>query len=984
VKPETSHLRLHWRERLAAAVRPSQATVLIAAVLIAVVAVGGASEIVQRRRFELEGARRETANLAYALSEETARSLETVDLVIKSTAEAAAARGIVDPHDYAAAMTTESVYNGLTQRLSGVMQLDAITMIAADGTLLNFTRSWPAARVNVSDRDYFVALMADSKLERFISLPVQNRGTGTWTIYLARRVTGPKGEFLGLVLGAIQLLHFERLYAGMVLGSSGTILLARTEGTLLVRYPGLPNAVGSVFASPVLLALTDGNTVTIETQSPLDHRQRIVSARRLPNLPLLIAVTRARDEVLAQWYSFSIDLTAIIAVIAAFIGAVFYLLGRQIARREFSERTLEATFENMSQGIMMIDAQSRVQVCNQRAMTLLDLPRSLMASRPLFSEILRHQLESGEFGESAGDLDEVLRAFVLSGGLSAEPHEYIRHRANGVTLEIRSTPLEQGGVVRTYTDITEAKTTESELRAAHSAADGASRIKDEFLATMSHEIRSPMSGLLGIIELLRGTRLDADQARMLKLVDSSASSLLAVLNDILDFSKIEAGALAIVPEVTGLEDLIAETVHPHRVTARHKGLRLLVEIDQDVPRWVRTDPLRLRQILNNLLSNAVKFTRCGEVVVHLRQSGDGPDARLECVVRDQGIGMSAEIIARLFQPFMQAEASTTRNFGGTGLGLSISRRLAVLLAGDLQVASTPGEGSVFTLRLPLIEVAAPASSDPAGGAIAMRAGALAGWRVLVAEDDPTNRWLAHRQLALLGVAVVVANDGKAAFAALQDGGFDGLITDCHMPQMDGAELTRAVRGSVDPVLRRLPVIGLTADITGALRERCQVAGMSEVVLKPLTLERMYQLLVKHLAGAGEPAAVLAAGPVSTAFPVFDPATYRELFAADDEIGDGWLAEYAGIAGDLGAELMALLAGSPESAASRAVIEATAHRLAGSSLSVGALSLGEAARSLDGAAATADPSELRRLGDAVQVQLVLAREAIAAFRHTIAA
>ena len=232
-----------------------------------------------------------------------------------------------------------------------------------------------------------------------------------------------------------------------------------------------------------------------------------------------------------------------------------------------------------------------------------------------------------------------------------------------------ATPAPGGGVVLTYTDITPRKKYEAELKAAREEADRAAKVKSEFLATIHHEIRSPMSGMLGVLEILNRTNLDDDQSRMTNMVQSSASGLLAVLNDILDFSKIEAEALSIVPETINLGGLVNEIVQPHVFAAARKGVGLTARFDQEVPDYIETDPLRLRQIINNLLANSVKFTAEGEIELAVDIVAGGTDPRLRLVVRDTGIGMSADVIERLFEPFMQADSSTTQIFGGTGLGL---------------------------------------------------------------------------------------------------------------------------------------------------------------------------------------------------------------------------------------------------------------------------------------------------------------------------
>jgi signal transduction histidine kinase/AmiR/NasT family two-component response regulator len=416
------------------------------------------------------------------------------------------------------------------------------------------------------------------------------------------------------------------------------------------------------------------------------------------------------------------------------------------------------------------------------------------------------------------------------------------------------------------------------LEAARRNAERLTRVKSDFLATMSHEIRSPLSGLLGVIDLLRESRLAPEQLQMARIAHDSATSLLAVLNDILNFSKVEAAALSIAPEPVGLRNLLGAVAEPHKLQAARKGVELMVRFDPEMPDCVSVDPLRLRQIVNNLLSNAVKFTFAGRIHLNVERDPTESIARMRFTVRDSGIGMTEAVLDRLFEPFVQADASTTRDFGGTGLGLSISSRLAQLLGGTLEATSVLGQGSVFVLRLPLrpaeaADIAEERDAEPEPVVMAE------GLKLLVVDDDASIRWLTMRQLERLGVSAEAAENGETALQMLRASQFDLVLTDCHMARMDGIALTRAIRADPDPRLRGLPIVGLTADVTERQRERALQAGMVEVAIKPLSRWQLSHLLARCLPSGS------ASKPLESSTPARQPVAFDEESCKDAFTGD---------------------------------------------------------------------------------------------------
>ncbi|WP_448192793.1 response regulator [Azospirillum sp. sgz301742] len=674
------------------------------------------------------------------------------------------------------------------------------------------------------------------------------------------------------------------------------------------------------------------------------------------------------------------------------------------------ERRLRAILEQSPVGVSIGRADGTVAFANARAAELAGVPLARFVGR-------RHALALPAEGRAEGQA--LGRALVPVGeaGVMARDVERALDRPDGSRVwalqTLQRTEFEgQPAVLAWSYDITGRKQAEEALRHAKDQAEVAARSKSEFLATMSHEIRTPMNGVLGMLELIAFTPLTHEQQALVTTVRDSANALLRIIDDILDLSKIEAGKLDLeeldlspVELVEGVADLLAPQAH-------QKQLALVCQIDLSVPVSVRSDPGRLRQILFNLTGNAIKFTETGRVVLRTTVQGSPAPGMvtLRFEVEDTGIGISEEGQARLFQPFSQADSSTTRRFGGTGLGLAICTRLVEMMGGAIGVTSAPGRGSTFwfTVDLPLGEVEAPAdavdlsdltivvaegepaqrtalvrylqdkhaavadaaSADEAlelielaapdalvlagllpdgtaaevveriaamgvplpptllltdgrdtGEALPLPAGVpqdtlsrplhrdllfrkiavLTGRAapcaparpdaapndgcaaaaavpsgeadVLVAEDHPTNQQVILRQLRQLGVAADIAGDGIEALTALRTRRYRVLITDCHMPRMDGYELSRQIRAAEQETAsgRRLPIIAMTANALAGEMERCTAAGMDDYISKPVTLKQLAGVLDRWIGEGAAPAASPAAAPAPVPASVIDDA-----------------------------------------------------------------------------------------------------------------
>ena len=385
--------------------------------------------------------------------------------------------------------------------------------------------------------------------------------------------------------------------------------------------------------------------------------------------------------------------------------------------------------------------------------------------------------------------------------------------------------------------LTKVELANAELSKTRDEALEALKAKSLFLANLSHEVRTPLNGVLGMTELVLASPLTPEQRELLEVSQQSGRNLLMLLNDVLDYAKGVANKLPVESIVFDVRQELDPMFKLYSSSAESKGLEFGFTWDKSVPQWIRGDPTRLRQIVANLVSNSLKFTERGHIFVNLwAEEEEGGSLHLVGTVEDTGIGISGEALPNICSPFVQADGSTTRKYGGTGLGLAITKQLVTLMHGGISVRSKPGEGSLFTFRIQVERAEVPAAAASADPEYAYRRGA----RVLLAEDNEVNRRLLTRMLERLGCVVEAVDNGSDAVERYCPGAHDLVLMDCQMPGVDGYDAAEQIRARYNGA--GAPVIAVTADASPENRERCHAAGMNDYVTKPASISILIDVL----------------------------------------------------------------------------------------------------------------------------------------------
>jgi len=729
----------------------------------------------------------------------------------------------------------------LSRQAKRLPEVEALRIDDAKGRR-TFDSSIPAdPAINLADRPRFAKLRDNPQAGLVIDPPVDGRVSRKWVVIMARRLNHSDGAFAGEVVAAVDVARFMELFASLDLGGHGFVALRDPELRIMARYPDV-GVMGQISMTPQIggLAASGVQASGFEAVSNVDGYKRMSFFRRVPGSGLYLSLGLAEVDYLAPWRR---EVWRLGAVAGLFVLATWVLvwrmrrsvLGQARAYDELGRyrQMVESTADMMC----VVGPDYAYTTANQAFLDLHGLGREQVIGRPVpevagqeaFTTKIRPAVDrclAGETIRAEGQVDLPGKGLVYI-SVTMSP---VRDSSQAVT-----------GVVFNLRDVTKEMEREQSLSRAKARAEGADRAKSEFLANTSHEIRTPLGGVLSMLQVLESDELTPEQRECVTLAAQAGHNLLVILNDILDLSKIEAGRMEIVYAPFCLRELAESACAMFLPQAREKGLCLSCQVDAALPEAVLGDAPRLRQILFNLVGNAVKFTQTGSVRVLVHPEGN---SRVCFTVADTGIGIPADKLEAVFEPFIQADGTPCRTHQGTGLGLAIVKRLAELMGGAVELRSTPGQGTEVRLILPL---------KPAGSALPDKLGKaparLLSARILLVEDDRINQLAARRILEKGGHSVTCAQNGHEALDILGSLEVDAVLMDIQMPVMDGLTAVGRIRaGQAGQGNKAVPVVALTAHAMKGDEENLLAAGFDAYLSKPLDVPQLMATLARLVKG----------------------------------------------------------------------------------------------------------------------------------------
>jgi signal transduction histidine kinase/DNA-binding NarL/FixJ family response regulator len=745
-------------------------------------------------------------------------------------------------------------------------------------------------------------------------------------------LTTAAGVFDGIIVLSVPPDYLVRLYGSIDVGKDGRIAMIGLDGIIRARAGGA-FAIGQKATGPAVKMAAHAESGAFKWTDPEDGVVRIGSFRRVPGYPFIVVVEMSEREVGASAERAVPGYLTVAALLTLVVIGLAITAIRRQRQAEAAHELTKLALEHVGVGIMVFNAGGRVDMFNTRASTMLGMPPEIVPGIK-YSQLVDWQRRNGEL---TTDLmaPEVLAAKLGSRPWNDIPRVFRRSLPNGRIIETHTEALEDGTTVQSFTDMTAADEAQRVLTEARDAAEAAVRARAQFLAAMSHEIRTPLNGILGVNEMLLMTAMTDEQQNYANIIQQSGTHLLGMLTEILDYSKIDQQGVELELIPFDPVAVLREVATMLASSAASHDLKLEIAVPNGLPRRLKGDPYRVRQVLLNLVGNAIKFTPSGRVDVSLTGMPlvDGR-WRLDFVVRDTGIGIEPQALAKLFQEFTQTDGSITRRFGGTGLGLAISRYVVEAMGGSITVDSTPGKGSAFSFSMLVDAVPVADATEIAMVEKPVDIAAFVAERsplVLLAEDNQVNRLVAKRILERIGCKVVLAENGLEAVEAVRKNAIELVLMDVMMPEMDGLAATRAIR-SLNPPVNRIPIIGLSANAFLSDAEAGRAAGMNSFMTKPIDSARLLT-------------AIGAVLEVTTAAPPPEAAARSPLEQLREDLGDQTVdAVIAAFCSDVPKMLLQLR--KQADAGSAPGVAREAHALAGTAGSLGLAGLSEVAREME--------------------------------------
>ncbi|HVM10056.1 MAG TPA: response regulator [Acidimicrobiales bacterium] len=734
---------------------------------------------------------------------------------------------------------TAEVRRQLASLLAARTEIVAAWVVTTDGTLLHIQPDTPGAvGTSLAERDWFAGVTEAARTyvsEGFVGIVTGN----PLVVGVATPMVDETGTIIAFIGAGYALDDVQQFVHRFEQQQGFELIVTDQRGRVLAAPGDLYEPLDDAGGDAGIAAALEGRTSVrradsiMNSHAPIERLGWTVTSR-IPESEVFSHLAPLRRGVL------TIAGVLALAVLGG-LGLLTFLLRRQSSadfRVRAAEERQRLLLESAGDGILGLDREGRCTFVNPRGGQILGYAADDLLGRATHEVIHHTKADGTPYPE-----DECPTLRAVRDGVEVRVDDEVWWRSDGTSIPVEYVAFpvradgEVTGAVVTFRDISERLIAQRDLAAARDAALEANRMKSAFLANMSHEIRTPMNGVIGMTSLLLDTDIDAEQREFVETIRSSSESLLTIINDILDFSKIEAGKLDIEEIDFDIRTTVEQVAELLAETAHGKDLELLLEVDSDVPDYVRGDPSRIRQVLTNLLSNAVKFTERGEVLVRVGHDHAAP-SRLRFEVVDTGIGIDPDVCDRLFAPFVQADTSTTRRFGGTGLGLTISRQLVELMGGEIGVDSEPGRGSTFWFVLPL----RPSTTTPEP--FTPRPD-LAGLRALIVDDNEVNRRVLCEMIdrwGMKGEAVASPREALAKAKAEARSGtpYDIALLDFHMPDMDGIAL--ATHLSNDPDTSALRLVMLTSAASRHEAASARRAGISGYITKPIRRGALYTLL----------------------------------------------------------------------------------------------------------------------------------------------